>query len=61
MMNCKDCEHFHIRQEPLRTPGKLWDMGLAECKKHNVVADFANETKLNRLKCVESEGNDDTV
>ena len=50
---CLECEYFHIRMKPLRTPGVLWDMGLAECKKHNLVVDFANHGKLKRLECKE--------
>ena len=51
LMKCKDCEHFHVRQEPLRTPGKLWDLGLAECQKYNLVVDFADHSKLDKLEC----------
>ena len=51
-MICKDCEHFKILYEPLRTPGKLWDLGRAVCKKHNLVTDFANHGKLKKLKCI---------
>lgn len=51
MDNCINCKYFHIRQEPLRGKGYLWDLGLAECKKLNLVVDFANHAKLNRLKC----------
>lgn len=48
-MNCKDCEHFHIRYEPV----KGVDTGLAECRKHDLVVDFLNHKKLERLECVE--------
>lgn len=55
-MKCKDCVHFHIRQEPLRDGGGiLWDFGMAECDKHNLVVDFASHRKLNKLECVENE------
>lgn len=49
---CKDCENFHIRQEPLP---HHYDTGLAECKKHKLVVDFYNHGKLNKLKCVEEQ------
>ena len=52
-MKCVDCPEFHIRQQPLRTDGVVWDFGLAECRKHNLVVDFANRRKLNKLECVE--------
>lgn len=56
-MLCKDCFHFHIRQHPIKA-GKeskagYWDLGLAECGKHNLVVDFLDRGKLNRLECVE--------
>lgn len=47
-MKCKDCEHFHIRQEPL---SDHFDTGLAECRKYHLVVDFYNHRKLNRLTC----------
>lgn len=50
-MKCKDCEYFHIRQEPLRTPGTLWDLGLAECQKYDLVIDFADHGKLDKMEC----------
>lgn len=53
-MKCKDCYHFHIRQEPLRDAGGIpWDLGLAECDLHNLVVDFSSHRKLNKLECVE--------
>jgi hypothetical protein len=55
LKKCYDCEYFHIRQEPLRTPGVLWDMGLAECKKTGMVVDFPNHAKLKRLECADEE------
>ena len=51
-MKCKDCENFHIRQEPLP---HHYDTGLAECKKHHLVIDFYNHGKINRLECVEEQ------
>lgn len=57
-MKCKDCEHFHIRQEPLPNHH---DAGLAECKKYNLVTEFYNHGKLNRLTCDDrpKDGEDD--
>ena len=53
-MKCKDCPYFHIRQQPI----KGWDMGLAECQKHNLVVDFRSMRKVNMLVCVEEENYD---
>lgn len=52
-MKCRDCEHFHIRMNPWKSDGVCWDMGLAECRKHNLVVDFLDKRKLNKLTCVE--------
>ena len=56
-MKCVDCPDFRVRQQPLRTVGEIWDFGLAECQKHNLVVDFASRKKLNRLECVEGDNN----
>lgn len=45
---CKECEHFKILEEP---DGMNW--GRAECKKHDLVIDYRNARRLNRLTCVE--------
>ena len=50
-MLCKECPHFEIQAEP-EMP---WHMGLAVCKKHNLITDFLDRRKFNRLKCVEAE------
>lgn len=59
-MKCKECPHFHIRQMPI----KGWDLGLAECRFHNLVVDFASMRKVNTLECVSQDiyaGQEDTV
>ena len=50
MKFCKDCEHFHIIQQPIRPH---YDTGLAECRKHNMVVDFYDMRKFEKLSCVE--------
>ena len=55
-MKCKDCEYFHIRQEPLPNH---YDTGLAERRKYNLVTEFFNHGKLNRLECVDGGEQDD--
>lgn len=59
-MLCRECEYFHIRQEPIRCNGLLFDAGLAVCEKHNMSVNFINHGKFNRLKCVDElkEGGD---
>ena len=54
MVKCKDCPHFHIRQMPI----KGWDLGMAECRKYNMVVDFASMRKVNTLECVEDKRED---
>ena len=51
MKKCRDCPYFHIRQRPI----KGWDLGLAECQKHNLVVDFASMRKISTLECIEKE------
>lgn len=53
MMKCVECEYFGIEYWPIKAPRGYWDLGLAKCKKHDLVVDFANKRKLNRLACVE--------
>lgn len=48
-MTCDKCKYFKIICEPLRTTGKLWDMGRAICDKHDLVTDFADHGKFKRL------------
>ena len=56
-MKCKDCKYLEIRQQPI----KGWDLGLAECKKHNLVVDFASMQKINGLECVEKESEEENA
>lgn len=50
-MTCDKCEHFEIIYEPLHDTGVLWDLGRAHCKKHDLIVDFANHGKFERLEC----------
>lgn len=50
-MKCKDCEHFHIDSEPMMP----FEMGRASCDKHDLIVDYLNKRKLNRLTCVEEQ------
>lgn len=52
-MNCKDCDYFHINYEPMKVGKSIYDLGRASCKKYNLVTDFSNNRKINRLKCVD--------
>ena len=47
MTLCRDCEHFKIRQQPI----KGFDWGMAECTKYNLVVDFADKRKFKWLSC----------
>ena len=53
-MTCDKCKYFKILYEPLRTKGELWDMGRANCDKHNLTVDFANYRKIKRLDACEN-------
>lgn len=50
-MKCCDCPHFHVLYEPIRG----WDLGRVECRKHDLICDFASARKLNNMTCVEDE------
>jgi len=52
-MTCDKCEHFKVLYEPLRTKGELWDMGKAECGKHNLETNFSTHGKFKRLSICE--------
>ena len=47
-MNCKDCEHFKIINEPF---GYEW--GQAKCTKYDISVDFKNNGQLKDLTCVD--------
>ena len=47
-MQCKDCEYFKITETP---DGINW--GRATCTKYDLVTDFRNKRKINRLTCIE--------
>ena len=52
-MRCKDCPHFKIMYNPIKHGTEIWDMGKAKCEKHDLIVDFINKRKLNKLECVE--------
>lgn len=52
-MLCKDCPHFKIAYEPIKAEKGYWDLGRAFCDRYELVTDFANHGKLNKIKCVE--------
>lgn len=54
-MLCKDCEHFRIRYEPLKVGKDIWDFGMAQCDKYQMVVEFASRRKINKLKCIDDE------
>lgn len=53
MRTCDKCVYFKITAETQRIAGQIFDLGTAECKKHNLVADFLNHGKFKRLKICE--------
>ena len=52
-MKCKDCPHFKTICNPIKHGTEIWDFGRAKCEKHDMIVDFANKRKLNKLECVE--------
>lgn len=57
-MKCKDCKDFCIVAEPIRDDVGVWDLGMARCEKYNMVVDFIDHRKLNKLECVRGEQDD---
>jgi hypothetical protein len=51
-MKCVDCPYFEIKYEPLGRGKDLWDFGQAACSKYDLVVDFADHKKINRLVCI---------
>ena len=47
-MMCKECEHFKTIK-----PDMPFQEGIAVCKKHNLITEFFDNRKINRLVCVE--------
>ena len=54
-MMCKDCKDFHVIAEPIKADGDVLDLGMAKCDKYNMVVDFIDHRKLNKLECVRGE------
>lgn len=52
---CKDCPYFKIITNPVRIDGELWELGQASCEKYDLIVDFADNRKLNKLECVKRE------
>lgn len=59
-MNCKDCESFHIRTNPIKAEGGgYWDFGLAECRKYDEVVHYGTMRQINKLVCIGEDGDGD--
>lgn len=59
-MRCVDCEHFHIRSNPIKAHnGGYWDLGRVECDKHpGWIAEYGTKGWLNKLNCIDEQEND---
>ena len=54
-MKCKDCKYFHVIAESIKDDVGVWDLGQAKCEQYNMVVDFMDHRKLNKLECVRGE------
>ena len=45
-MKCKECKHLKVLYEPF---GYEW--GRAKCERYDLITDFADHRKLNRITC----------
>lgn len=52
---CKDCPHFHLGYKPMMP----YETGVARCDKHNLIVEYADMHKINRLTCWEEKENGD--
>lgn len=52
---CKDCPSFKIITNPVRIDGELLELGQASCEKYDMLVDFADFRKINKLECVKRE------
>lgn len=60
-MNCAECEHLKIVNQPLRGMYGLYELGYAKCTKHNLITDFVDMRKFKKMTCpTESEGENET-
>lgn len=49
MKLCKNCPYFKVDYEPLKDV----DFGRASCSKHDLITDFLDYRKFERLICIE--------
>lgn len=52
-MRCVDCPNFQIQYEPIGKGSDIWDFGRAKCNKYDLIVDYPNKRRLNKLECVE--------
>ena len=52
-MTCANCKHLKIIIQPVKGKGGYYELGVAECKKYNLITDFTNMSKFRNLTCPE--------
>lgn len=50
-MLCKNCDYFHVVQEPW----KDMDFGMARCDRYDLIVEFLSYKKFEWLSCVDDE------
>ncbi len=54
-MRCVDCEHLKHIQKPIRFGKDIFDTGMVECVKHDLVMEYTSTRALNKRTCVEEQ------
>lgn len=54
-MRCVECEHLKRIQKPLRVGRDIFDTGMVECTKYDLIMEYTSTRALNKRTCVEDE------
>ena len=57
-MQCVNCKHLKHIQKPIRFGKDIFDTGMVECTKYDLVLEYTSTRALNKRTCVEDEPQD---
>ena len=52
-MQCVNCKHLKHIQKPIRLGKDIFDTGMVECTKHDLIMEYTSTRALNKRTCVE--------
>ena len=55
VMRCVDCEYLKRIQKPIRFGKDIYDTGMVECTKHDLIMEYTSTRALNKRTCVEEQ------